>query len=230
MPASEPYLLLTRPFYQSPPLEHVVLTAPILIHVATGVVLRNIRASRRARLYGAETRAQRSLLKFWPRMSLQARLGYLLVPLLGTHVLVNRVVPLVVEGGSSGVGLEYVAHGFSRSPALWNIYYIALVAAGVWHIVGGWAAWMGWRVTTARKEGRRSKGTAGDYLGYMESEQVVRKSRRMWWLVNGIAAVGTSIWLAGALRIIGRAGPGSAWEAKSWDGIYRRIPVIGQWL
>ncbi|TQB74967.1 RNA methyltransferase tRNA(m5U54)methyltransferase [Monascus purpureus] len=228
--ASEPYLLLTRPAYQSPGFEHVALTVPILIHVAAGVVLRNIRASRRARLYGAETRAQRSLLKFWPKMSLQTRLGYLLVPLLGSHVLVNRIVPLIVEGGSSGVGLGYVAHGFARNPTLWNIYYTVFVAAGVWHIAGGWATWLGWRITTARKEGGRSKGTLGGYLAYRESEQVVRKRRRMWWVVNGVAAVGTSLWLAGALGIIGLGGPGSPWEAKNWSAIYRQIPIIGDCL
>ncbi|KAB8198992.1 S-adenosyl-L-methionine-dependent methyltransferase [Aspergillus parasiticus] len=148
---SETYLLLTRPIYQSPGLEHVVLTVPILVHIASGIVLRNIRSSRRARLYGAETRAQRHSLNFWPRMSLQARLGYCFVPFLGAHVLVNRVTPLIVDGGSSGVGLGYVAHGIARNPVFWNVYYVVLAAVGVWHIIGGWAAWMGWRVTTAQK-------------------------------------------------------------------------------
>ncbi|KAE8157435.1 N2,N2-dimethylguanosine tRNA methyltransferase-domain-containing protein [Aspergillus tamarii] len=148
---SETYLLLTRPIYQSPGLEHVVLTIPILIHIASGIVLRNIRSSRRARLYGAETRAQRYSLNFWPRMSLQARLGYCFVPLLGAHVLVNRVTPLIVDGGSSGVGLGYVAHGIARNPVFWNVYYVVLAAAGMWHTIGGWATWMGWRVTTAQK-------------------------------------------------------------------------------
>ncbi|KAE8336864.1 hypothetical protein BDV24DRAFT_154782 [Aspergillus arachidicola] len=148
---SETYLLLTRPIYQSPGLEHVVLTVPILVHIASGIVLRNIRSSRRARLYGAETRAQRYSLNFWPRMSLQARLGYCFVPFLGAHVLVNRVTPLIVDGGSSGVGLGYVAHGIARNPVFWNVYYVVLAAVGVWHIIGGWAAWMGWRVTTAQK-------------------------------------------------------------------------------
>ncbi|PWY64525.1 N2,N2-dimethylguanosine tRNA methyltransferase [Aspergillus heteromorphus CBS 117.55] len=188
VPESEPYLLLTRPIYQSPSLEHVVLTVPVLVHVASGVTLRNIRSSRRARLYGAETRSQRNLLTFWPRMSLQARLGYSLVPLLGAHVLVNRITPLIVDGGSSGVGLGYVAHGFARAPAFWDLYYVAFVAIGVWHFAGGWASWMGWRVTTRRKERDRKKGSLEGYLGHAESEQRVRRQRKMWWTVNGIAA------------------------------------------
>lgn len=232
VPSSEPYLLLTRPVYQAPGLEHVVLTVPVLTHLVSGIILRNIRASRRARLYGAETRAQRYMLSWWPRMSVQARLGYLLLPLLGTHVLVNRVVPLIEDGGSSGVGLGYVAHGFARSPVFWNIYYGVFVATGVWHFVGGWAAWLGWRVTKVGKERGRRQGKAlyGGYLGYLESEEQIKKRRKMWWIVNGIAALGASVWLAGALGIVGRGGHGSAWEATSWDAMYRTLPIIGDWL
>ncbi|KAE8144181.1 hypothetical protein BDV25DRAFT_167465 [Aspergillus avenaceus] len=229
IPDSETYLLLTRPIYQSPGLEHAVLTVPILIHVTSGIALRNLRSSRRARLYGAETRSQRHLLTFWPRMSLQARLGYGLLPILGTHVLVNRVTPLIVDGGSSGVGLGYVAHGFARKPIVWNLYYTIFVAVGMWHIVGGWAAWKGWRVTTARKE-RSKKGSLEGYLGYMRNEERVKKQKRVWWVVNSAAAVGACFWLTGALGIIGYGGHGSGWEANSWNEIYKQVPVIGTWL
>lgn len=231
VPASESYLLLTREIYQAPALEHIVLTIPILVHIASGIGLRNIRAYRRARLYGAETRAQRHLLKSYPRVSLQARLGYLLVPLIGSHVLINRVTPLMVDGGSSGIGLGYVAHGFARSPVFSNLYYLLFVAVGVWHIVGGWAAWMGWKITTVRTEQNRNKGSLEGYLeGNLQNEQRARRQRRTKWMVYGIAAVGSSIWLAGALGIIGRAGAGAAWEAKTWDDIYSQVPAIGAWL
>lgn len=231
VPVSESYLLLTREIYQSPSLEHLVLTLPVLTHITSGIVLRNIRASRRARLYGAETRSQRHSLRWWPSMSLQARLGYLLVPLLGTHVLVNRVTPLMIDGGSSGIGLGYISHGFARSPVFSNISYLIFVAAGVWHMVGGWAAWMGRRVTTVRTERGRSKGSLEGLLeNPTHNEQRTKKQRRTKWVVYGIAAVGTSIWLAGALGIVGRAGAGAGWEAKSWNKIYSQVPVIGAWL
>ena len=226
---SENYLLLTRPFYQSPSLEHVVLTAPILIHIVSGIALRNIRSRRRARLYGAETRSQRYSLSFWPRMSLQSQLGYLLVPLLGAHALVNRVMPVILDGGSSGVGLGYVAHGFARSPVFWNTFYAAFVTAGVWHIVGGWAAWMGWKVTTVRKE-RGKLGSIEYGLGQTEDSLVAKKQKKSRWLVSGTIAVGTAVWLAGALGIIGRGGQGSGWEASGWNKIYSQVPVIGAWL
>lgn len=229
VPASEPYLLLTRPVYQAPGLEHLVLTIPILTHIISGIALRNIRASRRARLYGAETRAQRELLSFWPRFSLQARTGYFITPLIGLHVLVNRARPLMVEGGSSGVGLGYVAHGIARSPIFWNVFYLLFVTASVWHFVGGWATWVGWRVTTVRKE-RSSKGSLEGYLGYPENQDRARRHRKMWWMVNGVAAVGAALWLAGALGIVGRAGEGAGWEAQGWNEMYSQVPLIGDWL
>ncbi|KAJ6111579.1 hypothetical protein N7523_007640 [Penicillium sp. IBT 18751x] len=229
VPASEPYLLLTRPIYQAPGLEHLILTIPVLTHIISGIALRNIRASRRARLYGAETRAQRTLLSSWPRFSLQARTGYFVAPFIGLHVLVNRATPLIVEGGSSGVGLGYVAHGIARSPVFWNIFYLLFVTASVWHFVGGWATWMGWRVTTARKE-RNSKGSLEGYLGFSENQDRAKRQRKMWWIVNGIAAAGAALWLAGALGIVGRAGEGSGWEAQGWNEMYRQVPIIGDWL
>lgn len=228
VPASENYLLLTRPIYQAPGLEHIILTIPVLAHIASGIALRSIRASRRARLYGTKTIDRSHPWKLWPKMNLQARLGYILVPLLGTHVLVNRVVPLIVDGGSSGIGLGYIAHGFARNPVMWNLFYLPFVATGAWHIVGGWATWMGWRVTTTRN-GRSNKGSLAGYLVDPKSQRA-RRQRKMWWMVNGVTAIGAAIWLTGALGIIGRAGEGSAWEAKSWNEMYSRVPIIGQWL
>jgi len=228
--SSESFLLLTRPVYQSPSLEHVVLTIPILTHIASGLALRSIRARRRARLYGSETGTQRSFIR-WPNLNLQAKLGYTLIPLLGLHVLVMRATPLLVEGGSSGVGLGYASHGIARSPIFWNAFYVIFVATGVWHFAGGWAAWIGWRVTTTWTQQSRGVGPQG---GYMDAEAVsreeVEKRRKMWWIVHVISALGTAIWLAGGLGIVGRGGRGSGWESKNWDDIYRNVPVIGCWL
>jgi tRNA (guanine26-N2/guanine27-N2)-dimethyltransferase len=62
------------------------------------------------------------------------------------------------------------------------------------------------------------------------SREEVEKRRKMWWIVHGISALGTAIWLAGGLGIVGRGGRGSGWESKNWDDIYRNVPVIGCWL
>lgn len=203
----------------------------------SGIALRNIRTARRARLYGAETRAQRDLLSFsfWPRFSIQAKTGYLLAPLIGLHVLVNRVTPVIVDGGSSGVGLGYVAHGIARSPIFWNVFYLFFVTASVWHFVGGWATWLGWKVTTAtaRKE-RGSKGSLEGYLGdYTGNQDRVKRQQKVWWVVNGLAAAGAALWLAGSLGIVGRAGDAAAaagWEAQGWNELYSQVPVISGWL
>jgi len=162
---------------------------------------------------------------------LQAKLGFALVPLLGLHVLVMRATPLVVEGGSSGVGLGYASHGITRNPIFWNAFYVLFVAAGVWHFAGGWATWIGWRVTTSWTQKSRGGGPQGGYMDpKVVSREEVEKRRKRWWIVHGIAALGTATWLAGGLGIVGRGGRGSGWESKNWDDIYRNVPVIGCWL
>ncbi|EGC45475.1 conserved hypothetical protein [Histoplasma capsulatum var. duboisii H88] len=223
--AAEPYLLLTRPLYQSPALEPFLLTLPVLTHLSAGVALRILRARRRARLYGAETRAQRHEFRAsgnWKRPSVQARLGYLLLPLFASHVLVNRVVPVYVDGGSSGVGLGFVAHGIARAPWLMRGWYAALVGVGVWHVVGGWAWWMGYK--TEMTETGKSRGPNGGVLGSMDWR---RRSRNVRWVVIGVSATGIALWLAGGLGVLGRGELGMGWEAKGWDKIYKEVPLLG---
>jgi tRNA (guanine26-N2/guanine27-N2)-dimethyltransferase len=227
LPSSDSFLLLTRPIYQSPSLEPVMVALPIVAHIVSGIALRSIRARRRAKKYGAERRSQRYLIKSWPVPSLQAKLGYAMIPLLGLHVGINRIIPLEIDGGSSSVGLGYVAHGFARSPYFWNLFYILFVATSVWHLVGGLATWMGIRVTTVRTERGSISKTAG-ILGETREERDRRRKNK--WLVHGIAGLTAAIWLAGALGIVGRAGSGSSWEVTGWDKLYSSVPVIGEWL
>lgn len=151
-----------------------------------------------------------------------------MIPLLGLHVGVNRAIPLEIDGGSSSVGLGYVAHGFARSPVFWNFFYILFVATSVWHFVGGLATWMGIRVTTLRTERGQSMSKITGILG--ESADESRRRRKNRWLVHGIAALVTAIWLAGGLGIVGRGGTGSSFEVPGWDKLYASVPVIGDWL
>ncbi|KAL1956691.1 hypothetical protein VTO42DRAFT_6941 [Malbranchea cinnamomea] len=231
--SSEPFLLLTRPIYQSPVCEPLLLTVPLLLHVASGLGIRYIRLSRRARLYGAETREERRALRKDKSLSVQSRLGYVLAPLLGVHVLVNRLVPIWVDGGSSGVGLGYVAHGFAQAPWLWRTYYIALVGAGVWHITYGWAYYLGWRDAARGVEEQKkgqTTGANGGYLGSVAGSEVLRQRKRRRRILNGLVIAGTALWLAGGLGVIGTGGLGDAWEAKHWDMIYSKIPLLGRYL
>lgn len=229
--SSETFLLLTRPVYQSPSLEPLFVTIPIVAHIASGVGLRFLRQSRRARLYGAETREQRKKLRSKNPISVQSLLGYAFVPLLGAHVLVNRLVPLQVDGGSSGVGLGYVAHGIAKAPWSMGIGYAIFAGVGVWHFVGGWAWWFGWKEVIQFKRRRgESSGANGGYLGSPEGAELLKRKNRRRWIVNGISIVGTGLWLAGGLGVIGRGGEGFGWEGKSWDQIYRQVPLLGSFL
>ncbi|PGH22997.1 hypothetical protein AJ80_02912 [Polytolypa hystricis UAMH7299] len=250
IPSSEPFLLLTRPLYQSPSLEPIILTLPIILHITSGLALRLLRKSRHARLYGdndsqgtpSTTAATqpRSLLyqicktAFSPT-TLQAKLGYALTPLLGLHVLINRLVPVYVDGGSSGVGLGFVAHGIARAPLVMGVMYVGLVGVGVWHFVGGWAKWIGWGRRSSSSSGVRrgagkSEGVNGRYLGSVRGSEAFRTRRRRRWVVRGLVVAGTALWIAGGLGVVGRGGAGSAWEARNWDKIYAHVPLLGRYL
>jgi len=137
-----------------------------------------------------------------------------LVPLISGHVLVNRITPLIVEGGSSGVGLGFVSHGVSYHPIFANIAYAALIAVGGWHFVWGAAKWQGWLPETVSEDS-----------GYGH-----KRRRRRWWVLNAVAAAVTSLWMAGGMGVVLRGGPGAGWEAKGWDEILARIPVVTPWM
>ncbi|KAI1940627.1 hypothetical protein LOZ66_002223 [Ophidiomyces ophidiicola] len=229
--ASETYLLLTRPIYQAPALEPLLLTIPIAAHVVSSISLRFLRNSRRARLYGAETRQQRKALKAANRISRQAILGYLLLPFLGVHVLINRIGPWYVDGGSSSVGLGYVSHGFAKSPWTIGAWYIAFVGIGVWHFVSGWAWWTGWRETPGlTREAEKRLGATAGCLGNPSEVQALRKRKWRRRIITSAACVGTALWLAGGLGVVGNGGVGVGWEAKTWDHIYSQIPILGPYL
>ena len=210
---SDTYLLLFREYYQSPILEKAIVFAPIAVHVFSGIALRIYRRRIIARRHGAETFKDRMRIP-WPKLSLQSALGYILYPLIVGHIFVNRLLPLKEEGGSSGVGLRYVAHGFARHPLIANLGYSVFVGIASWHIVGGTAKFL--------RLSQEYVSLGGDYGN--------RVRRRRGWIINGISAAVTLVWLVGALGVVGRGGAGSGWEAKGWDKLYSRVPVVGKWL
>ena len=138
----------------------------------------------------------------------------MLWPLLAGHVFVNRILPLEVEGGSSGVGLGYVSHGFAKHPIIANLGYAALIGVGSWHVVGGVAKWL--------KLSKEFVTEGGDYGQ--------RKRRKRGWVINVVAGVVVGMWMLGGLGVVGRGGLGSGWEAKNWDLLYSRVPIFGKIL
>lgn len=213
VPASERYLLLTRPYYQSPLAEPLVIVAPLIAHIGSGIALRIHRRRQNLKHYGAEERSDRRKVA-WPPISGSSKLGYLLIPLVAGHAFINRVLPLWTIGGSSDVGLAYVSHGFAKHPAVSFAGFSALVVVGVWHTTWGWAKWL--RLNP-------SSVTIGGAEG-----QLMRKRR--WYLINAASAVIAGIWLLGGLGVVGRGGRVEGWVGREYDAILSRIPLIGGWM
>lgn len=211
--AADTYLLLTRPYYQSLPFEPLLITGALGLHISSGLALRLFRRRQQVHRYGAESLRERRQIP-WPAVSWTSATGYALIPLVFGHALINRGLPLLYEGGSANVGLEYVAHGFARHPAISAVGFTALVAVGAWHMVTGWARWMSWLPSQV-------SAWSGDI-------QLVRKRRA--YLVNGAAAALVAIWLAGGLGVVGRGGEATGWLAKEYDFLYSKIPLVGPYV
>lgn len=126
----------------------------------------------------------------------------------------NRFLPLQVEGGSSGVGLRYFAHLFAKRPIIANSGYVAFLAIGVWHIVGGAAKWF--------QVSPEYIVEGGDYGQ--------RKKRKRRWIINATTIGVYLLWVAGGLGVVGRGGAGTGWEAINWDKIYASVPLVGKWI
>ncbi|KAK7946205.1 uncharacterized protein PG986_010526 [Apiospora aurea] len=232
VPYSEPFLLMAREVYQTRFSEPLLVALPILAHVASGVAIRLIRRSHNLQRYGGATPGMYALHRSktsnttsssssshnsngWPMLSYTAISGYVLAPVLASHIFMNRVLPLMVEGDSSNIGLQYVAHGFARHAVPSWIAYGALITVGVGHMVWGGAKWLGiapppgWRRTTVDKQLRKTRS-------------------RYWWTINGVALAGIALWAAGGLGVVARWGATEGWLGKVYDSIYAQIPQIPQ--
>lgn len=213
VPASEPYLLLTRPYYQSPLLEPLLIGIPLVAHIGSGFALRLFRRRQETEMYGAESYSQRRTMS-WPPVSGISKLGYLLIPLVAGHAFINRGIPLKEHGGSSSIGLSYVSHGFARFPVLSTLGYSALLGVGVWHVVWGWAKYLSLTPGYVSTSGEMGKA----------------QRRRRWWAVNAVAAVVAGMWMTGGMGVVGRAGATTGWVGREYDELYRSIPILGHWL
>lgn len=213
VPASEPYLLLTRPYYQSVVAEPLLVVAPLVAHVSSGVALRLLRRRQNLKRYGAESRNDRRLVA-WPSLSGTSLAGLVLVPLVVGHAYLNRLLPLIVEGGSSIVGLQYVSHGFAKHPIVSNVGFSLLVGTAAGHFVWGSSRWMGFHPDSI--PGARSYGE--------------QRAKRRRYLLHAITAAVAALWLSGGLGVVGRAGELAGWLGREYDHIYSQIPLIGHML
>ncbi len=215
--ASEPYLLLTRPYYQSPLAEPIVVALPLLAHVSSGIALRVYRRVLLARRYGADSSLERQRLA-WPRLSGTSLLGYILLPLAAGHIFVNRLLPLWVEGGNSGIGLSYVSHGFAKDPGISFVGYTLLIGVASWHFAWGMAKWWGY--------------TPDSSTPFRQASAMDRAwwRKRRWYILNAISVGLAGVWMAGGLGVVGRGGLATGWVGRGYDELYKTIPLIGRWL
>ncbi|KAJ1324290.1 dimethylguanosine tRNA methyltransferase-like protein [Microdochium nivale] len=143
----------------------------------------------------------------WPVFSNISMSGYLFAILLVPHVAINRLLPLLVEGDSSNIGLAYVSHGFARDPIPPWVIYTLMLTFGVGHMVWGAAKWadlappVNWRRTTIDRKLRRSRS-------------------RAWWGIHAVAAALTGLWAAGGLGVVAAAGRAEGWIGKVYETIY----------
>jgi succinate dehydrogenase/fumarate reductase cytochrome b subunit len=214
---ADKYLLLTRPYYQSFPLEPILIFIPVVTHVASGIALRLYRRRITALRHGAETHRQRKSIKKhipWPKLSWTSVAGYVLYPMFVVHMVTMRIHPKNVDGSSASVGLRYWAHGIARSPWVGIPAYAAMVSVASYHFVSGIAKYT---------------MLSSEYISEGGEDGRVKRQRRGW-VVNGTAATMAGLWVAGMLRVFSTAGKAMGWEAKHWDEILRSIPVVGRWL
>lgn len=132
----------------------------------------------------------------------------------------NRGLPLWVEGGSSGIGLDWVGHGLAVGPAWYRIAgrvgYLALVATVGFHVCWGWAQWLGFG--PEQVSGRSTDAAAK------------QKSRRRFWMINAGSAVVTWIWLAGGMGVVGRNGRVAGWVGRHYDDLLRHLPFLRSYV
>jgi MCP1-like protein len=211
---SDSYLLLTRPFYQNPPQEQLLVGLPIAIHVLSGLALRLYRRRQHTVRYGGDSGKQSGSGSRWPPVSGISKLGYTLIPMVVIHGFVVRGLPLWLEGSSANSGLGYVAHGFARLPLASFIGYTAIVGTLVSHVSWGWAKWLGFTPNQTTKRGAEGE----------------MSRKRRWYIINGIAGCVALVWWGGGLGVIGRGGAADGWLASVYDGLYKRVPVLGKWI
>ncbi|OCK78423.1 hypothetical protein K432DRAFT_356803 [Lepidopterella palustris CBS 459.81] len=210
--ASESYLLLTRPYYQSALTEPLFVVLPLAAHMTSGIALRLYRRSQALQHYGAETRRDRKHIP-WPVLSGTSTLGYALAPLLVFHFWTTRILPTYLHGDSALINLSYISHGFTLHPVVSFAGFTALVGVGAWHIVWGWARWL---------------KLAPSQVGAVGAQGQMMKKRR-WYGVNAVSALVAGLWLAGGLGVVGRGGKTSGWIGREFDELFRYVPVLGRW-
>jgi hypothetical protein len=116
-------------------------------------------------------------------------MGYLAIPLVIGHARLLRGVPLMVDGDSSQVQLEYLAHGFNvnwLAKVTGYAVYTVLVGLVSCHAVSGWARYM-------------------------------KVSPRKQKITQGATIIIAGVWLSGLVSIVQRSGPVTGYLGRVRD-------------
>ncbi|KFA73298.1 hypothetical protein S40288_07243 [Stachybotrys chartarum IBT 40288] len=228
---SETYLLMTREIYQTALTEPLLVALPAVAHVGSGVALRLWRRWQNQKRYGnaapdsiyalhkSDAGRERSFMSLWPPLSYISMSGYVFTIFYSAHAFTNRILPLVVDGDSSNIGLAYVAHGFARHPLISWAAYIGLIAVGSSHMVWGAAKWLG-----------QAPSTRGWFQGFDENnnrtvldKKTKRQRRRKWLGVHGAAVALATVWAVGGLGVVARGGLTDGWIGKVYDNLFAQV-------
>ncbi|KAL7269609.1 hypothetical protein RUND412_007712 [Rhizina undulata] len=191
--ASNSSILLARTyFYQSSPwIELLLIPGTLLLHVGSGLGLRIYRDFQQRQRYGG---APPSAVSQWSLRNFSAisLTGWISVPFVAAHAALLRGVPLRVDGDSSQIGIEFMAHGFRRGRwgrfIGWGFYGV-MVGMMSYHVVFGWTKWL----------------------------KVNPRKRR---LTTGTAVALAGAWLSGLYVVVSRAGPVKGYLGRHYDHLY----------
>lgn len=226
---SETYLLMARELYQTTITEPLLVGLPVLTHIGSGIALRLLRRSENIRRYGGSTPGMYALMRsrtagsaaasrssVWPPLSWISWSGYLYTAFWGAHVVMNRVLPLAVEGDSSNIGLAYVSHGFARHPVVAGLAYRGLIGIGCSHMVWGLARWFGIAPST--------KGWWGSEAVTVD-KKTRRHRRRRWLAIQAAVVAAAALWTVGGLGVVARAGASDGWIGKLYDDLFAKVQL-----
>ncbi|KAK9367485.1 hypothetical protein V1509DRAFT_626069 [Lipomyces kononenkoae] len=129
--AADNGIVLARVLYQLPVVEGTLVVGSLAAHLISGIILRIHKIRRDKRWYARPL-----------KMSRISFTGYLLAPLVASHIFVARVIPLIKEGDSSIISLRYISRGFARTPLTSWAIYGAMLGLGVYHVSYGFARWL----------------------------------------------------------------------------------------
>lgn len=162
----------------------------------------------------------------WPSLSIISASGYAFFLALASHIVVNRLLPLAVEGDSADIGLAYVAHGFARRPVVTWLSYSAFLGLASGHMVWGWSRWlhMAQKASWGGSTLLSSRTDGGRPTGNVVADKAARKRRRRTWLaIQTGTVVIFAAWASGGLGIVARGGKMQGWVGTVYDGLFEKV-------